>query len=71
MDELDWKKFCLFWIKFLSNAELFYLDSAAKLFKLRRNINIMISPLFFEDKDDPSVFLGQIMEEGEVIYTKV
>ncbi|CAN2043496.1 Polymerase beta nucleotidyltransferase domain-containing protein [Candidatus Magnetomoraceae bacterium gMMP-1] len=46
-----------------------YLESAAKLFQLRRNIDIMIEPILFEAGNDPSGFLDQILEEGEIVYS--
>lgn len=45
------------------------LESEAKLYKLRRNIDIRIEPILLDESHDSSGFLNQIMEEGEIIYS--
>jgi len=42
----------------------------AKLFKLRRNISIDIEPILIIDEKDNSGFLENILEYGEVVYSK-
>ena len=46
-----------------------YLETAAKLFYLRRNIDSRIEPVLFEEGHDPSGFLEEILRTGEVIYS--
>jgi len=44
------------------------LMSEAKLFRLRRNIDIRIEPVLLEESDDKTGFLDEIMKTGEIIY---
>ena len=44
------------------------LMSEAKLFRLRRNIDIRIEPILLEESDDKTGFLDEIMKTGEIIY---
>lgn len=46
------------------------LDDMAKLFKLRRSISSDIEPVLLIDEEDPSGFLDNISEYGEVIYSE-
>lgn len=41
--------------------------SRAKLFKLRSDMDLMIEPVFLEEKNDPSGFLADILRTGEII----
>jgi uncharacterized protein len=42
--------------------------SEKKLFRLRRDIEPMIEPVLLEEDNDPSGFLAEILEKGEIIY---
>lgn len=46
------------------------LKDMAKLFKLRRSISTDIEPVLIIDEDDPSGFLENISQYGEVVYAK-
>jgi predicted nucleotidyltransferase len=46
-----------------------FLDSEAKLYKLRRTIDLRIEPILLEESKDASGFIQQIMKEGQVIYS--
>ena len=46
------------------------LEIEANLFKLRRDIEVLIEPVLLEQAHDPSGFLEHIMGYGEVIYSK-
>ena len=46
------------------------LEDMAKLFKLRRNISNDIEPVLIIDEEDPSGFLENITEYGEVVYSR-
>jgi predicted nucleotidyltransferase len=46
-----------------------WLQSRAKLFKLRRDIEPMIEPVLLEEENDPSGFLADILKTGEIIYS--
>jgi hypothetical protein len=39
----------------------------ARLFRLRREIDVRIEPLLLERKHDPANFLGEIVRTGKVI----
>ncbi|MEA3436042.1 MAG: nucleotidyltransferase domain-containing protein [Thermodesulfobacteriota bacterium] len=45
-----------------------FLMAAAKLFRLRREIDTRIEPVLFEESNDKSGFLEEILKTGEVIY---
>lgn len=45
-----------------------YLDQQARLFKLRRSVDLRIEPVLIEYGQDPSGFLKEIMDTGHVIY---
>jgi len=45
-----------------------FLESEAKLFKLRRGIDLRIEPILLDESSDPSGFIQYILEEGQVIY---
>jgi predicted nucleotidyltransferase len=51
------------------NIENDYLDTAARLFQLRRNIDTRIEPAIFEESHDPSGFLEEILRTGRIIYS--
>jgi len=44
------------------------LSAEAKLFQLRRNIDLRIEPILLEEKDK-TVFLDEIMKTGQIIYS--
>lgn len=46
-----------------------YLDTAARLFQLRRKIDSRIEPAIFDEHHDPSGFLEEIMRTGKVIFS--
>lgn len=46
-----------------------YLETAARLFQLRRNIDSRIEPAIFEENHDPSGFLEDIMKTGTLIFS--
>ena len=52
----------------IDNIEDDILTAEAKLFKLRRSIDLRIEPLLFEKGRDKSGFLEAIVKHGEVIY---
>lgn len=45
-----------------------FLQSAAKLYYLRNELEDSIEPILFEEGHDPSGFLAEIMRTGEVIW---
>lgn len=46
-----------------------YLESRAKLFRLRREIDCRIEPVLIEkDEKDPAGFFEEILNTGEIIY---
>ena len=46
-----------------------YLNSRAKLFRLRREIDCRIEPVLIEkDEKDPAGFFEEILHTGEIIY---
>ena len=47
-----------------------FLDQAASLFRLRREIDDRIEPVLLEKNDDRSGFLRNIMDTGEVVYKR-
>ena len=46
-----------------------YLDTAARLFQLRRSIDSRIEPAIFEEKHDPGGFLKEITRTGKVVFS--
>lgn len=44
------------------------LESEAKLFKLRRSIDIRIEPILIDENSDISGFYEQILKTGKIIY---
>jgi uncharacterized protein len=53
----------------VSRIDQDFLTSAARLYRLRRDIDPRIEPvLFTEDDDDRSGFLEEIMKTGIVVY---
>jgi len=46
-----------------------YLETAARLFQLRRKIDSRIEPVIFEEKHDPGGFLAEITRTGEIIFS--
>lgn len=47
-----------------------YLDLLTKLYHLATSVDVRIEPLLFEEDNDESGFLSQILNHGEVIYEK-
>lgn len=45
-----------------------FLETNAKLYKLRRNIDDRIEPILIEEGNDQSGFLEEIMKTGKIIY---
>ncbi|SPD72226.1 Nucleotidyltransferase domain protein [uncultured Desulfobacterium sp.] len=46
-----------------------FLLSEAKLFRLRREIDVRIEPVLLEESNDKSGFLEEILKTGEIIYS--
>ena len=46
-----------------------YLNAQAKLFRLRRSIDLRIEPIIIEQSEDKSGFLEEILETGIEIHT--
>lgn len=46
-----------------------FLTSEAELFRLRREIDSRIEPVLFEESNDRSGFLAEILKTGEIIYS--
>jgi predicted nucleotidyltransferase len=53
----------------LDSNEEDLLTSEAKLFKLRRDIDVRIEPVLLDEKNDRSGFLEEITKTGEIIYS--
>ena len=53
----------------LDSNEEDLLTSEAKLYKLRRDIDVRIEPVLLDDKNDKSGFLEEITKTGEIIYS--
>ncbi len=45
-----------------------FLDNKALLYKLRRKVDDRIEPVLFEEDEDRSGFLEEIMKYGEVVF---
>ena len=52
----------------LDNIDEDLLASEAKLFRLRRDIDVRIEPILLEEKNDASGFLAEIIRTGKIIY---
>jgi predicted nucleotidyltransferase len=46
-----------------------FLETEAMLYKLRRGIDDRIEPVLFEEENDESGFLSEILKYGQVIYS--
>ena len=46
-----------------------YLDTHARLFKLRRSIDFRIEPVLIEQGEDKSGFLKEILDKGYIVYS--
>ncbi len=46
------------------------IEDMSKLFKLRRNISTDIEPILLIDGEDTSGFLDDILEYGEIVYSR-
>ncbi|THF84688.1 nucleotidyltransferase domain-containing protein [Cohnella fermenti] len=44
-----------------------FLDTEAKLFRLRRNLDLRIEPILLEEQKDKSGFINQIINDGYVL----
>jgi predicted nucleotidyltransferase len=53
----------------LDSNEEDLLTSEAKLFKLRRDIDVRIEPVLLDEQNDKSGFLEEITKTGEIIYS--
>ncbi len=45
-----------------------HLDLLTRLYQIATEIDVRIEPVLFEEYNDPSGFLGQVVREGEVVY---
>ena len=45
-----------------------YLDMLTKLYQIASMVDVHIEPVLFEENHDPSGFLLQVLEQGEVVY---
>ena len=45
-----------------------YLDMLTKLYQIASMVDVHIEPVLFEENHDPSGFLHNILEQGEVVY---
>jgi predicted nucleotidyltransferase len=52
----------------VEKLETDFLESEAKLYKLRREIDLRIEPILLEEMNDSSGFINQVMSEGEIIF---
>ena len=53
----------------LHHIEGDFLHSATELFRLRRGLDSRIEPVLFEENNDKSGFLEEIIKTGEIIYS--
>ena len=53
----------------LGSVEEDFLKCAAKLFRLRRQIDARIEPILLEESNEKSGFLEEILKTGEIIYS--
>lgn len=54
----------------MDNIDGSFLDKEARLYTIRRNIDLNIEPVLIESSSDESGFLNQILSYGEVLYSK-
>lgn len=47
-----------------------FLSEISKLYKMRRNIETGIEPVLLENDDNKSGFLGDILKNGKILYSK-
>ena len=47
-----------------------WLSAAARMHKLTRDVDVSIEPVIFQQGRDQSGFLRQILETGEIIYSR-
>jgi predicted nucleotidyltransferase len=47
-----------------------FIESEAGLYKIRRNIDENIEPILFEEGNDRSGFLENILNYGEIVYQR-
>ncbi len=53
----------------LDSVDEDFLTCEARLFRLRREIDVRIEPVLLEESDDKSGFLEEILKTGEIIYS--
>ena len=53
----------------LDSVDEDFLTCEARLFRLRREIDVRIEPVLLEESDDRSGFLEEILKTGEIIYS--
>ncbi|MBW1699567.1 MAG: nucleotidyltransferase domain-containing protein [Deltaproteobacteria bacterium] len=53
----------------LCSVEEDFLKSAARLFRLRREVDARIEPVLLEESNEKSGFLEEILKTGEIIYS--
>jgi predicted nucleotidyltransferase len=46
-----------------------FLEQQARLYKIRRKIDVRIEPILLEDGEDRSGFLEGVLKEGKVVYS--
>jgi uncharacterized protein len=46
-----------------------YLKTSAELFKMRKQINLLIEPILLSENNDRSGFIDEILRTGEIIYS--
>lgn len=46
-----------------------FLEQQARLYKIRRKVDIRIEPILLEDGEDRSGFLEGVLKEGRVVYS--
>ena len=44
------------------------LDAEAKLYKLRRNLDLRIEPVLFDERDDVSGFKDEVLKTGIIVF---
>ena len=53
----------------LDSVDEDFLTCEARLFRLRREIDVRIEPVLLEESNDKSGFLEEILKTGEIIYS--
>lgn len=47
-----------------------FLEKAAQLFKLRRDVDVRIEPVLLEESSDDSGFMEDILKTGKIVYAR-